>query len=440
MKGAAEGPLAGRTVALKDHTAVAGVPMTLGSHFLDGYTPDFDATIVTRLLDAGATIVGKTNMEDFSFGGPGFSGVGDFGRPLTPHDPAYVTGGSSSGSGAAVAGGDIDFALGGDQGGSVRIPAAWCGCVGLMATHGLIPHSGVFGLEPTIDYVGPLTRNLEDLATVLGCVAGPDGDDPRQGAVPPTLPDYVGALGQGVAGIRIGMLAEGFGVAGGEADVDRTVKEALAVLGGAGAQLETVSVPLHRTASQAVLPLYLEGGRLLYDTNLGGAFAKSFYPASMMATFGRAKRSHSHELPLNFKLILLAGSYARERYNGRLYAKSQNVRPTVTAQYRDVFRQVDVLAMPTVPIKSHPYRTPADFTEAVDRTLFGGKLGEDLGLLIANCAPFNYTGFPALSLPCGKSEGMPVGLQLVAPFFREDLLIQVAHAYQQAVDWQSFYP
>ena len=155
VKGAATGPLAGKTVGLKDHVALAGVPLTFSSHMMDGYVPDFDATIVTRLLDAGATIVGKLKMEEFSWGGPGLSGVGDYGRPLNPHRPDHVTGGSSSGSGAAVACGAVDIAIGGDQGGSIRLPAAWCGVVGLMPTHGLVPHSGVFGLEPTIDYVGP---------------------------------------------------------------------------------------------------------------------------------------------------------------------------------------------------------------------------------------------------------------------------------------------
>ena len=193
VEGAAQGPLLGRTVGLKDHTAVAGVPMTLGSYFLDSYIPEFDATVVTRLLDAGAIITGKMNMEDFSFGGPGFAGVGDYGRPLNPHDPSFVTGGSSSGSGAAVAGGQVDLAFGGDQGGSVRIPSAWCGCVGLMATHGLIPHTGVFGLEPTIDYTRPhdpdrrrprdgarLRRGPGRLRPAAGLRAGGAADLPRR--------------------------------------------------------------------------------------------------------------------------------------------------------------------------------------------------------------------------------------------------------------------
>ena len=440
VEGAEDGPLKGRTVGLKDHTAVAGVPMTLGSYYLDSYVPEFDATVVTRLLDAGAVITGKMNMEDFSFGGPGFAGVGDFGRPLNPHDPAYVTGGSSSGSGAAVAGGYVDLAFGGDQGGSVRIPSAWCGCVGLMPTHGLIPHTGVFGLEPTIDYTGPMTRTVDDLAAVLDCVAGRDGYDPRQASVPEELPSYRGALGKGVDGLRIGLLEEGFGVGNGEEAVDDAVREAVAVLEKAGAAVRTVSVPDHPTASTAVIPLYLEGARLAYDTNLGGALAKSFYPASLMAAFGRAKRSHSHEMPLNFKAMLISATYARERYNGRLYAKAQNLRPVIVRQYLDAFADVDLLAMPTVPIRSHPYAEPRDFVEALDRTLFGGRLGDDLGLIIHNTAPFNYTGFPSLSVPCAGVAGMPVGLQLVAPCFREDVLIRAAHAYQESVDWEGCFP
>jgi amidase len=440
VKGADGGLLAGRTIGLKDHIAVAGVPMTLGSHFLDGYTPDFDATVVTRLLDAGATIVGKMNMEDFSFGGPGVAGVGDFGRPLNPHHADHVTGGSSSGCGGAVAAGDVDIALGGDQGGSIRIPAAWCGCVGLKATHGLLPHSGVFGLEASVDYVGPMTRTVDDLAAVLKCLAGPDGYDPRQAHVPEKLPDYVGELGQPIEGLKVGVLAEGFGAPGAEADVEDAVREALDVIAGAGARLEDVSAPMHRRAMLAMMPLFLEGARSGHDTNFAGAFGTSFYPASFMAAYGRAKRSHSHELPLNLKAILLAGTYAHERINGRLYAKSYSLRPTFAAQYQKLFDNVDLLAMPTCPIKARRYQTPSDYADAIDRTLFGGELGEDIAILGANTSAFNYTGFPALSIPCGKSGGLPIGLQLVAPHFREDLLVRVAHAFQRAVDWESFYP
>src|SRR5437667_10649636 len=216
VAGADHGPLRGKTIGLKDHISVAGVPLTFGSHLMDGYVPDFDATIVTRILDAGGTIVGKLKMEEFSWGGPGLSGVGGYGRPLHPRTRDQVTGGSSSGSAAAVAGGEVDVAFGGDQGGSIRIPAAWCGIVGLLPTHGLVPHSGVFGLEPTIDYVGPMARTVEDVATALACVAGSDGDDPRQAHVPASVPAYTDALSRGAGGPRIGILAGGVGGGGGE--------------------------------------------------------------------------------------------------------------------------------------------------------------------------------------------------------------------------------
>ena len=199
-------------------------------------------------------------------------------------------------------------------------------------------------------------------------------------------------------------------------------------------------MPLHRTATLALTPLFLEGARVAYNTNFAGAFGTDFYPASFMNFFGRSKRSQSDELPLNLKLVLIAGSYAHDRCNGRLFAKAQNMRAPIAAQYREAFGKVDLLAMPTCPTKTPLYQTPSDYAEAIERTLFGGKLGKDIGVLVANTGPFNYTGFPALSIPCGKSEGLPVALQLVAPHFREDLLIRVAHAFQRAVNWESFFP
>jgi amidase len=440
VPGAEQGPLTGKTIGLKDHISVAGVPLTLGSHFMDGYIPDFDATITTRLLAAGGTIVGKMNMEDFSFGGPGLSGIGDFGRPLNPHNPAHVTGGSSSGSAAAVAAGLVDISFGGDQGGSIRLPAAWSGTVGLMATHGLIPHTGVFGLDPSVDYVGPLTRTVEDLAVVLECVAGLDGYDPRQMHLPAQLPRYTDALTRGTKDIKIGILSEGFGFPGSEPEVEQTVREALATLEQAGAQLTQASVPLHEKAMLALLPIFFEGGKHNFDTNLGGAFAKTYYPSSFLSTFGRFKKSHGHELPLNYKLNLMVGDYLTRFTHGRLYAKAQNVRPTFVKQYNEAFSQVDVLAMPTLPMKAPVYREPQDYEKAIEHTLFGGQFGMDLGLVVRNTAPFNLTGHPAISIPCGKVDGLPIGLMLVAPYFREDLLIQVAAAYQHRVDWDSFFP
>lgn len=430
VEGADHGPLKGKRIGLKDHISVAGIPLSFGCRFMDCYIPDFDATIVTRVLDAGGTIVGKMNMEGFSFGGGGVGGVGDYGRPLNPHNHAHLTGGSSSGSAAAIAADYLDIAFGGDQGGSIRMPAAWCGVVGLKATHGLVPHTGVFGLDPTVDFVGPLARTVEDIATVLECVAGSDGYDWRQVNLPPRLPKYTEALTLGVDGLRIGILSEGFGFEGSEPDVEEAVLEALAKLEGAGARLENVSVPLHDKAALAISPIFSEGTKLLFDTNLGGAFVKTYYPTSLIMTFGRFKQSHGHELPLNIKLKLIAGTYLQRLYHGRLYAKAQNVRPTFVKQYDDAFTRVDILAMPTIPMKAPVYHEPQDYEEAIEQTLFGGQLGLNLGVLIRNSCPFNYTGHPAITIPCGKSASLPIGLQLVAPYFKEDRLLRAAYAYQ----------
>ncbi len=435
VAGADHGPLYGKTIGLKDHISMAGVPLTFGSHFMDGFIPDFDATIVTRVLDAGATITGKLNMEDFSSGGPGISGVGDYGRPLNPHNHAHLTGGSSSGSGAAVAGGYVDIAFGGDQGGSVRLPSAWCGIVGLIATQGLIPHTGVFGLDPSIDFAGPMARSVEDVATVMQCVAGPDGFDPRQVNLPAQLPDYTDALTRGVNGLRIGVLSEGFGIEGSEQDVEQSVMEAISVLESAGAKAERVSVPLHRECFPPLMALFAEGGKHLIDTNLGGAFAKTYYPSSIMSIFGRLKQSNADHLPPNVKFLMILGHYLLENYSGRLYAKAQNVRPTFIEQYNRAFADVDLLAMPTIPVTAPKWREPKDYEQALEHTMiFGSKSGLDIGMVVSNTAPFNYTGHPAISIPCGKSNGLPIGMMLVAPYFREDVLFQASYAYEQSVN------
>ena len=435
IEGAERGPLKGKAIGLKDHVAVAGIPLTFGSHFMDGYIPDFDATIVTKVLDAGGTIVGKMNMDQFSSGGPGFGGQGDYGRPLNPHDPRRMTGGSSSGSGAAVAAGYVDIAFGGDQGGSIRVPAAWCGAVGIKATFGLIPHTGVFGNAPTIDYVGPIARTVEDVATILDCVAGPDGYDPRQVGLPMELPNYTEALTRGVDGLRIGILLEGIEFDGIEPDVKEAILEAVGVLERAGAHVEKVSVPLHEKASLPLIPVLIEEQVRLLDTNFAGAFAKSYYPTSLITTFGRFKQSHAHELPLNNKLNLILGTYLQRHYHGRFYAKAQNVRPFFVKQYNEAFERVDILAMPTVPFKAPTYKEPGGHEEAIERTLLWSELEVDVSLLIRNPSPFNLTGHPAISLPCAKSGGLPISLMLVAPHFRDDWLVRAAYAYEHSVDW-----
>src|SRR3989454_6858788 len=207
IEGAADGVLAGKTVSFKDHIAVAGMPMRLGSFALEGFIPDFDATVVTRVLQAGGTIIGKNVMNGLSGGFGTGGGIGDYGRPLNPHNHAHVTGGSSSGSAAAVAAGEVDISFGGDQGGSIRIPAAFCGIVGHKPTFGLVSHFGIgFGSDQSIDYTGPMTRTVEEAAAALQATAGHDPYDPRSTRDVPARMDVLSRLADGVSGLRIGVL------------------------------------------------------------------------------------------------------------------------------------------------------------------------------------------------------------------------------------------
>src|ERR1700726_4610687 len=219
IKGAPSGKLAGKTIALKDNVSLAGVPMMNGASTLEGYTPDTDATIVTRILDAGGTIIGKTHCEYFCFSGGSHTNA--TGPVHNPHKMGYSSGGSSSGSGVVVSIGEADMAIGGDQGGSIRIPSSFCGIYGMKGTHGLVPYTGVMPIEITIDHTGPMTRNVRDNALLLEVLAGPDGLDPRQ--VSRKVARYTQALDEGVKGMRIGIVKEGFGLPVSERDVDAKV-------------------------------------------------------------------------------------------------------------------------------------------------------------------------------------------------------------------------
>jgi amidase len=252
IKGAPTGPLAGKKIAIKDNVCVAGLPMMNGSKVLEGFVPSSDATVVTRLLDAGAEITGKSVCESFcmSFG----SHTGDTGFVLNPHDHTRTTGGSSSGSAALVSSNVVDMAVGCDEGGSIRVPSAFCGIVGLKPTWGLVPFTGIFPLEMTIDHVGPMAHTVHDCALMLETLAGPDGLDPRQHASLQRQP-YTTLLKSGGKGLRIGILKEGFGLPDGEKDVDALVLDAAHHFERAGATVTTVSVPEHTTLAMDCLNL-----------------------------------------------------------------------------------------------------------------------------------------------------------------------------------------
>jgi amidase len=430
IEGAAEGLLKGRTVSFKDHIAIAGLPMSFGSFALDGFVPDFDATVVTRVLQAGGTIIGKNVMNGLS-GGFGTGGaIGDYGRPLNPHNREHVTGGSSSGSGAAVAARQVDISFGGDQGGSIRIPAAFCGIIGHKPTFGLVSHFGIgFGSDQSIDYTGPMARTVEDAAAALQVTAGHDPYDPRSTRDVPERLDVLGRLADGVGGLRIGVLQEGFDDA--EHDVRDLVLAAVDVLAKAGAGVAKVSIPAHHAIRTAQAALTGEGALALFKTGFFGAFTRTYYPASIVAAINKLWASQADVLAPRTKLSLIAAELSRRNYHGGVYAKAQNVRPTYIKAYDAALANVDVLVMPTCIMTAPKNHRPGSYLEAVEDNLLSASRGGS-----RNTQPFNYTGHPALALPVGKSPaGLPVSMQLVGRFFDDPLLMRVAYAYQHATDW-----
>jgi amidase len=424
------GLLAGKTVSYKDHIAVAGVPMSFGSFALDGFIPDFDATVVTRVLHAGGTVIGKNVMNGLSGGFGTGGGIGDYGRPLNPHNKVHVTGGSSSGSGAAVAAGEVDISFGGDQGGSIRIPAAFCGTLGLKPTFGLVSHFGIgFGADQSIDYTGPMTRTTEDAAAALQATAGPDGYDPRQTREVPNTLDCLTHLADGVSGLRIGVLDEGFLDA--EVDVRDLVLAAVDELAQAGATVSKVSIPAHlrvRDAQNALMP---EGALSVFRTGFFGAFARTYYPTSVITAINQLWSAHADALAPRTKLSLITAELSRRTYHGRVYAKAQNARPAFIKAYDDVFAEVDVLVMPTCLMTAPKNYKPDSYLASVE-----DNLANVTSRLVPNTTPFNYTGHPALAVPVGKNAaGLPASMQLVGRFFDDPLLLRVAYAFEHSVNW-----
>ena len=430
IQGADKGLLAGKTVSFKDHIAVAGIPMSFGSFELEGFVPDFDATVVTRVLMEGGTVIGKNVMNGLSGGFGTGGGIGDYGRPLNPHNHDHVTGGSSSGSAAAVAAGEVDISFGGDQAGSIRIPAAFSGVVGHKPTFGLLSHFGIgFGSEQSIDYTGPITRNVEDTAAALQATAGYDPHDPRQTRHVPSSINLTEQLSDGVSGLRIGVLEEGFHDA--ENDVHDLVMAAVDVLSDAGANASKVSIPEHLTISSALSALNNEGALAVFKTGFFGAFARTYYPPSIITAINKLWASKADLLTPRNKLSLITGELSRRNYHGRVYAKAQNVRPSFIKAYDSALADVDILVMPTCIMTAPKSHTPGSYIEAVEDNLTAQNLPST-----NNTQPFNYTGHPALALPVGKSSaGLPVSMQLVGRFFDDSLVMKTAYAYQQSTDW-----
>ncbi len=389
------GPLAGVPIAVKDNVAVRGVVGTNGSPAFAGAPPaSADAAVVARLRAAGAVVLGTTHMHELAFGPTGVNPA--LGTPANPWAPGRVPGGSSSGSGAAVAAGLVPAALGTDTGGSVRIPASLCGVTGLKPTYGRVSRAGVTPLAWSLDHVGPLARSVEDVALVLEAIAGADPGDATCARV--AVPRYAEALGRPCRGLRIGVPRH-FALAGIDAEVRERFTQALGDLRRAGAVVRDVTVPFIEDATRA------GGGLMLPEAD--GALR-----------------------PLLGARILLE---LAKLVSARHYLAAARLRTRLYEELRGVLAAVDLLALPTTPI---PAPAVGELTVRVGEATQGV-----LEALVVFTTPFNLTGLPALALPCGFTRtGLPVSLQLVGRPFDEATLLAAGHAYQRETDWHTRRP
>ena len=411
IEGDAEGPLVGRTVAVKDNLSTAGVRTTCGSEMLADYVPPYDATAVVRVKDAGATIVGKANMDEFGMGTT--TETSAFGPTRNPVDPDRVPGGSSGGSAAAVAAGEADLALGSDTGGSVRCPAAFCGVVGIKPTYGLVSRYGLIAYANSLEQIGPIAPTVEGAAELLEVIAGPDPNDATTRAPPDDVDtEYAAAADGDVDGLSVGVPTELF--EGADDGVRDVFEDALGDLEDRGATVSTVSLPSVETAVQAYYVIAMseassnlarfDGVRYGTGGDSDGNWNESF-AAAREEGFGE-----------EVKRRVLLGTYALSAgYQDKYYKQAQDARAWVKRDFDEAFESVDVVASPTMPVP------PFELGESLDDPL-------QMYLADANTVPVNLANLPAISVPAGETDEGPVGIQFVGPAFGEPTIVRAGSA------------
>ncbi|MBI1886054.1 MAG: Asp-tRNA(Asn)/Glu-tRNA(Gln) amidotransferase subunit GatA [Chloroflexi bacterium] len=390
------GPLHGIPVGLKDLFATRGVRTTAGSKIMADHVPDEDATVVRRLKEAGAVIVGKLNLHEFAFGATSVNP--HYGPVRNPWDTGRIAGGSSGGSAAAVAAGECLAALGTDTGGSIRIPSSLCGIVGLKPTYGRVSRYGVVPLSWALDHVGPMCRTVEDAALVLGAIAGADPLDPSAADV--VVPRFESRLDGDVKGLRLGVPREYF-FDNVDAEVEAAVRGAVAVLEELGASVREVSLPHLEATPHAVNAIMLPE-------------ALAYHQAWLKERPG----DYGEDVRLRLEL--------GATYPAVHYVQAQRTRSLIVEEWGRVFEEIDLLVTPATPIPA------AAIGEAELTTTLA---------LIRFTNPFNLSGQPAVSLPCGLTKtGLPIGLQLVGRWWDEATVLRAAHAYERANQWHKVRP
>jgi aspartyl-tRNA(Asn)/glutamyl-tRNA(Gln) amidotransferase subunit A len=405
------GVLDGRTIAVKDNISTEGVRTTCGSAMLAEYVPPYDATVVERLKESGATIVGKTNMDEFGMGTT--TETSHFGPTTNPVDAERVPGGSSGGSAAAVASGDADLALGSDTGGSVRCPAAFCGVVGIKPTYGLVSRYGLVAYANSLEQIGPLAPTVREAAELLEVIAGPDERDATTRSEGENS-DYANAVNGDIDGMTIGVLTDL--VEGADERVVSVFEDCVADLKSRGAEVQELSLDSieHAVAAYYVIAMSEASSNLArfdgvryghlggFDGNWNDAFARS-----RETGFGP-----------EVKRRVLLGTYALSAgYHDKYYKKAQDARAWIKQDFDDALSKADVLASPTMPV------LPPKLGESLDDPL-------QLYLMDANTVPVNLADLPAISVPAGSADGLPVGIQFIGPAFGEKQMIRAGSAVE----------
>ncbi|RLM46972.1 Asp-tRNA(Asn)/Glu-tRNA(Gln) amidotransferase subunit GatA [Haloarcula sp. Atlit-47R] len=411
IEGAEDGPLADTTVAVKDNISTEGVRTTCGSAMLSDYVPPYDATVVQRLKDAGATIPGKTNMDEFGMGTT--TETSAFGPVENPVAEGRVPGGSSGGSAAVVAAGDADLALGSDTGGSIRCPAAFCGVVGIKPTYGLVSRYGLVAYANSLEQIGPIAPTVEDAAELLDVIAGPDEHDATTQEAPEADGSYAAAADGDVDGLSIGVPTELLN--GADQEVVETFWTALDDLEAQGASYHEVDLPSVEHAVEAYYVIAMSEASSNLARFDGVRYGQSGgYDGNWNDSFANAREEGFGE---EVKRRVLLGTYALSAgYHDKYYKKAQDARAWVKQDFDEALDDADVLASPTMPVP------PMKRGESLDDPL-------TMYLADANTTPVNLANLPAISVPAGETDdGLPVGLQLVGPAFGEREIIRAGSA------------
>jgi aspartyl-tRNA(Asn)/glutamyl-tRNA(Gln) amidotransferase subunit A len=414
-----DGPLAGIPVAIKDNISTKGILTTCASKILTGYIPPYDAHVIERLKEAGAVIIGKTNMDEFAMGTS--TETSFYGSTKNPWDTDRVPGGSSGGSAAAVAGGEAPLALGSDTGGSVRCPASFCGIVGLKPTYGVISRYGLIAYANSLEQIGPFATNVRDVATLFDVVAGYDA---RDSTSVDREKKYSSALENDVSGLKIGVPEEYFGE-GTDEKVEKAVWDAIHKLEDLGASRTEVRM-LH---TKYALAAYYIIAMSEASSNLarfdGMRYGLRTEDSDWHTTFSQVRAAGFGD---EVKRRIILGTYALSAgYHDKYYLKALKVRTLIKQDFEQAFKNVDVLIAPTMPYPAFK---------------LGEKIGDPLSLYLADVdtVPINLAGVPSISVPCGFSEGLPVGMQIIGKHFDEATILRAAYTFEENTDFHSKRP